>query len=85
MPGPTHEPRPELIALGTVIRQKREARGWLPERLASEAGVSRVTILNVERGNYSTGIGTMIDVARALGVRLAQLLDEAGVDPRGDD
>lgn len=44
-----------------------------------------MTILNVERGNYSTGIGTMIDVARALGIRLAQLLDETGVDPRGDD
>jgi transcriptional regulator with XRE-family HTH domain len=85
VPGPYHDPRPELIALGTVIRQRREAKHWLPERLASEAGVSRVTIVNIERGSYSTGIGTMIDVARALGVRLAQLLDEAGVDSASDE
>lgn len=47
--------------------------------------MSRVTIVNVERGSYSTGIGTMIDVARALGVTLAQLLDDAGVDLRDED
>ena len=55
------------------------------EQLSTEAGVSRVAVVNAEAGHYSTGIGSMIDIARALGVSLARLLDEAGVDPGDDD
>ncbi len=73
--------RPELVALGQAVRRHRLAKGWIPERLAEEAGVSRRTIGNVEEAVYSTGIGSILDIARALGVRLVDLLSEAGVDP----
>ena len=81
MPGPSSVPRPELVALGQAVRRHREARSWTPAALAEQAGVSRRTIGNIESGAYSSGIGAVLDVAHALGIRLTDLVSEAGIDP----
>jgi transcriptional regulator with XRE-family HTH domain len=51
--------------------------------LAAESGVSRRTIINVESGAHSTGIGSLFDIADALGVTLADLIRQAEVDTDG--
>lgn len=81
MPHQPGVPRPELVALGNAVRRRREARDWTPEALAQESGVSRRTIGNLESGAHNTGVGTLIDVAAALGASLTDLLSEATVDP----
>ncbi len=38
-------------AIAQQIREAREVRGWSPERLASEAGLSDKTVRSLEAGN----------------------------------
>jgi transcriptional regulator with XRE-family HTH domain len=80
VPGPAYPPRAELVALGAAIRRHRQARGWTPKQLADEAGVSRRSVGNLEMGLYSARLGAVLDMAHALGVRLVDLLIEAGVE-----
>jgi hypothetical protein len=40
-----------------------------------------MTVANIEAGAYNTGVGSIIDVAHALGVRLSDLLVKLAVEP----
>ena len=77
-------PAAELLAIGATVRRHRLAKDWIPEKLAQESGLTRITVINVERGERDLRVGTLIDLARALGLRVADLLEEAGVDPPKD-
>ncbi|MDQ2651845.1 MAG: XRE family transcriptional regulator [Chloroflexota bacterium] len=61
---------------GARVRDARSRQGLTLEELASAAGVSRATLSNLERGEHSPSLNAATDVARALGVSLAQLLGE---------
>lgn len=41
---------PRLIAVGKQIRKARKARGWTQEYLASELGITRQTLIAMEKG-----------------------------------
>lgn len=57
------------------VRELREARGWSQSELAGRAGVSRLTVINIESGK-SKGVdfSTLEGLAKALGVDAGYLV-----------
>lgn len=60
---------------GAAVRQFREANAWSQEELAEQAGLNRSFIGEIERGTSIASIVTVDKLARALGVRVGNLLD----------
>jgi DNA-binding XRE family transcriptional regulator len=54
--------------LGFAVRNIRRQRGWTQATLAAAAGVSRQTVIGLERGNPHGEIGVAFRVFAALGV-----------------
>jgi transcriptional regulator with XRE-family HTH domain len=61
---------------GARVRAERIRQELTLDALAAAAGVSRATLSNIERGEHSPSLTKATDVARTLGVSLAQLLGE---------
>ena len=61
---------------GARVRAERMRLGMTLDELAAATGVSRATLSNIERGEHSPSLTKATDVARTLGVSLAQLLGE---------
>jgi transcriptional regulator with XRE-family HTH domain len=64
--------------LGSNMRERRRTLGVSQEELADIAGLHRTYIGAVERGERNVSIDNIIVIAKALNVKIAQLLD--GVD-----
>ena len=62
-------------AIGTRIRQERQARRWTLDRLAESAGVSRRLVINVEQGTANPSVGTLLRLSDALGIGLPALVE----------
>ena len=62
--------------LGENIRASREARGWTQEELAELADLDRSYIGSIERGERNISFMTLVKVAKALEVKLAQLVGD---------
>ena len=62
--------------LATRVRAMRRDKGWSQEELAHQAGVHRTFVSQIERAVKISTIVTVEKVARALGVRIGELLDE---------
>lgn len=60
----------DLAALGSRIRQHRKALGVSAVATAEAAGISRVTLHRVERGEPSVAMGAYLGAIAALGLRL---------------
>jgi transcriptional regulator with XRE-family HTH domain len=65
-----------LSGVGLRIRLERVRRRISQDELARLAGVSRVTLGSIERGEHAATVLTYRKLARAFGVRLSELLDE---------
>ena len=52
----------------------REQRGWSQEHVARRAGIHRVTLANIERGVKQPTLDTLDRLARALGIKLTDLV-----------
>jgi transcriptional regulator with XRE-family HTH domain len=62
---------------GRRFREVRTSKGITQADVASETGLSRQSVANIELGRQRFMLHTLFDVARALGVGPAELLPSA--------
>lgn len=67
------------MGLPERIRDARKAKGWTREHLAVYASVSASTIGRIERGEFRPRAGTIIALARVLGLSAEELGAEIGL------
>ena len=78
----SYRPAVEAIAmqgrqtLGQRIRGFRESAGLTQEALARAANIGRVTLVRLEKGEQSPRFKTLDAIAKALGIRVPELLVE---------
>lgn len=63
--------------LGSNLQRLRHARGLSQDKLAQAAGISRVAYINIERHQSEPRVETLRALARALQVRVPELLVQA--------
>ena len=61
---------PELAGISQAFRERRLALRLTQETLADLAGVSRYSVQALEAGTGSTKIGSVLEIANVLGLRL---------------
>ena len=59
---------------GKRLRQLREERGWSQEEFADRAGLHRTYVSAVERGVRNPTLSVLERLAKALGVKLSELV-----------
>lgn len=64
-----------LKNLGKNVKKHRRARGFTQEELAAEVGVSSTYIGFIEQSKRQPAIDTLDKIARALKVKLSELID----------
>lgn len=60
-----------------AVRSIRKERGWSQQRLATEAGINKVTLVHIETGKTSPNVETLGKLAGALGVELGDFFPKA--------
>lgn len=71
---PRDEPSRLLQRLGTTIRQARQAQRLVQPALAAKTGLSFGYISEIELGQRNLSVVSLVRIAEALGVSVAQLL-----------
>lgn len=61
--------------IGEIIKEHRDAKGWSPEKLASESLLSRARIDQIEKSGVAP-VETLKRIANALEVRLSEMIAE---------
>ena len=61
---------------GARVREARKACGLSQQELANKAGVSRQTIIAIEKGNYNPTINLCVAICKILGKTLDELFWE---------
>jgi HTH-type transcriptional regulator/antitoxin HipB len=64
------EPDPLLHGLSRSLREARIRRGLSQQQLAEMAGVTRLRVIDIERGSPGVAIGAYVRVAQSLGLQL---------------
>jgi transcriptional regulator with XRE-family HTH domain len=62
--------------LGEAVRAKRREAEFSQEKLAEKANLSTVFISRIERGVESPTMDNLVKIARALSVRVRDLVDQ---------
>jgi len=65
----------DLSRLGARIRALRESAGISQEELANRADLHRTYIGGIERGERNVGVLNLLQIAKALKVRPAELFE----------
>jgi len=79
---PGYRPRVEAVgtagrqSIGSRIRELRESAGMTQDHLARAAGIGRVTLVRIERGEQSPRYETLTGLASALGIPVSGLLGD---------
>ena len=73
-----------LAGLGARIRSMRTERGIQLKDLAEKSGLSSAFLSRLERGQVSSSIGNLIQIAQALGSAVAELFDDASTASRSE-
>ena len=71
----------QQLDLGTKIAAQRKALGVRALSAARSAGISRVTLHRIEKGETSVSLGAYLQVCQALGLHLGILTAEEGKVP----
>ncbi|WP_067873661.1 helix-turn-helix domain-containing protein [Nocardia vermiculata] len=66
--------------IGRRAAQLRRDRGWTLAMLGNEVGLSSTQLSRIESGARQPSVGTLIELARAFGVTLSELVAENRVD-----
>jgi putative transcriptional regulator len=66
---PRHEIRNQ------VRRHRRQLHDMTQQELADQVGVTRQTILSIERGRYNPSVGLALRIAEAFGVPVEALFE----------
>jgi putative transcriptional regulator len=67
--------------LATSLRQVRLKQNYSQERLAHKVGVSRQTIVNIEKGTTVPNVLLALDIAAALAIAVEKLFKPVGREP----
>ena len=78
-PSPKHAQDPALVALGRAIRLARASNGISQEELAHRSQIDRSYMSSIERGIQNPGVMTLLQIAKAVEVRLSDLIAKAGL------
>lgn len=73
---PTARIGERLVSIGKVVKLRRVTLGWSQRDLAKEASLSLDVVNRVELGHRAANLGTLMVLADALGMDLAELLAE---------
>lgn len=57
-----------LCFLGSLIKASRQQRKFSQNELADRLGVTRQTVVNIEKGSAKVSIGTVFEAARVVGI-----------------
>lgn len=63
--------------MANMVRQWRRWLDLSQAELAEQVGVSRQTIANIEKGNYSPSVHLALDVCRTLGKTVEEVFGDA--------
>lgn len=55
------------------VAQARAGIGWSQQRLADELGVSRQTVISIEKGRYDPSLPVAFRLARVFGTTIEEL------------
>ncbi|MBC7953297.1 MAG: helix-turn-helix transcriptional regulator [Rhodospirillaceae bacterium] len=69
----------QKIALGARIKALRKQQGLSQEDLAAASGRAVEGISNIERGKNFPGLGTLLKIAEALHIPVAELIGEVNI------
>jgi putative transcriptional regulator len=64
------------MTIHNKIRELREIKQITQEDLAKSVGVSRQTIIAIEKGNYEPSLGLAIKLARCFKVSIEELFQQ---------
>ncbi len=63
------------------LRELRKARSWSQEELARLLGVSRQTVIAIERGRYDPSLKLAFRIARLFGQRVEDVFEPSPSEP----
>lgn len=71
------------VAFGLRLRKLRAERGISQDALAERTGIHPTAMGRLERGAREPRLGTILRLARGLGVHPGRLLEELGTNAKG--
>lgn len=69
---------------GRLLKERRAAQGLTQEELAARAGMSVPYLSDLERGRWNPSLAVLVDLARAFGIQLSELLAGLVLEPDGE-
>jgi putative transcriptional regulator len=57
------------------VRRHRRLLEWTQEELGERVGVTRQTIISIERGKYNPSVGLALRMAQAFGISVEELFE----------
>ena len=58
------------------LKSLRRKKGWTQNDMADKVGIARTYYNSIERGKIEAGYKTLLRIAHALGIKLAELVNE---------
>lgn len=62
-----------MTSVSNTVQRERLLRGFTQEELAAKAGVSRQTIIAIEKGNYTPSVLLALKIARIFKVSVEDI------------